>query len=266
MCMPASLVVTKDRIFWSKFSESHEDIIEEFHLYADGVCGPNIVRVGLLPPYADYTKPVEEWLFRVDQDYLPHWWFQEKHEEEVREIVEHSWLPAKVVLPGEHRHAVKYQNLVAVYGTIDTIYDTRIEEMSGLAHIESVEGASYIARLRDEADIGSVNLYSIIGEMYDDSRIHGLFGYSQVFKLRDNSRIKWVGENARVDAATNRSQIDLVTDHVTVNYVTGKAKIGFVGGSATVKLYNKQHDITIADNAAVIDCTTRPHRMLSANI
>ena len=49
MCTPASFVLTKDRVFWSKKSDSHEDIIEEYKLNPDGIRGPNIVRVKISP-------------------------------------------------------------------------------------------------------------------------------------------------------------------------------------------------------------------------
>ena len=45
MCRPASLVITKERVFWSTKTDSHEDIIREFGLQ-DEVAGQiAIVRV-----------------------------------------------------------------------------------------------------------------------------------------------------------------------------------------------------------------------------
>ena len=73
MCTPASLVLTKDKVFFSKVSNSHEDIIEEYCLAADGVRGPNVLRVEVVPPKDDYSLPIEEWDYRVDQIVLPEW-------------------------------------------------------------------------------------------------------------------------------------------------------------------------------------------------
>jgi hypothetical protein len=73
MCTPASFVLTKDCVFFSKTSNSHEDIIEENHLVADGVRGPNILRVEIVPPDGDYALPISKWQYHTDQDILPEW-------------------------------------------------------------------------------------------------------------------------------------------------------------------------------------------------
>ena len=47
MCNPAGIILTKDCAFWSKRSDSHEAIIEENGLHADGARGPNTLRYKL---------------------------------------------------------------------------------------------------------------------------------------------------------------------------------------------------------------------------
>ena len=49
-CAEASFVLTKDRAFFSKTSDSHDQIIIEHDLHADGVGGPNVARVKIVPP------------------------------------------------------------------------------------------------------------------------------------------------------------------------------------------------------------------------
>ena len=56
MCQPASFVLTKDAVFWSRFTDSHEEIIKESGLHADGAKGPNILRVEVVPPGYDTTR------------------------------------------------------------------------------------------------------------------------------------------------------------------------------------------------------------------
>ena len=73
MCNPASFVLTKDKVFWSKTTNSHEDIIREHSLCADGSRGPNIMRVEISPYNGDYARPVKEWIYHTDQDILPPW-------------------------------------------------------------------------------------------------------------------------------------------------------------------------------------------------
>ena len=73
MCKAASFILTKDGVFWSKTSNRHQGIIDENNLHEDGVRGPNILRVEIVPPDSDYGLPVDKWKYSVDQDILPEW-------------------------------------------------------------------------------------------------------------------------------------------------------------------------------------------------
>ena len=63
MCQEASFVLTKPKVYWSRFTDSHEEIIKEFGLHADGVAngvnGPSILRVEVLTAYENPTKSKE---------------------------------------------------------------------------------------------------------------------------------------------------------------------------------------------------------------
>lgn len=84
MCNPASFVLTKDRVFWSMFSDSHETIIEEFGLHESSrLLEPNILRLEITPPivmnkYCDkrpnFAAPLDTWNYKVDQDIMPPWY------------------------------------------------------------------------------------------------------------------------------------------------------------------------------------------------
>jgi hypothetical protein len=73
MCRFASFVLTKDGEFWSDTSDSHETIIAENSLHADGAHGPNILRVELAPPMDGDWRNWGKWAFRIDQDIAPEW-------------------------------------------------------------------------------------------------------------------------------------------------------------------------------------------------
>ena len=101
MCKPASFIVTKDKVFWSKRTDSHSEIIKEHNLCESGVRGVNVVPVEITPPKDDLSLPLKQWKFCVDfadiLRELPEWWDQEKHEAMCRlELKE--W--AKVKLKG----------------------------------------------------------------------------------------------------------------------------------------------------------------------
>ena len=74
MCKFASFVLTKGEEFWSDKSDSHEAIIVEHGLHADGAQGPNILRVQISPTDKIKIWPsLKAWAYRVDQDRMPEW-------------------------------------------------------------------------------------------------------------------------------------------------------------------------------------------------
>jgi hypothetical protein len=72
MCKLASFIVTRERVLWHPGSDSHENIIDKYKLDDRKQC--DFVRVELSPPNEDYTKPLTEWVYRVDQDNTPEWY------------------------------------------------------------------------------------------------------------------------------------------------------------------------------------------------
>jgi hypothetical protein len=74
MCRFASFVLTKTQAFWLATEDSHEAIIREHKLHADGARGPNILRVELVPGAKVKKWPqFKDWDFHIDQDIMPEW-------------------------------------------------------------------------------------------------------------------------------------------------------------------------------------------------
>jgi hypothetical protein len=84
MCRPASFVLTEKNVFWSKNSDSHEDIKKEFNL-TESIAGTiSILCIEIVPPDDDYSLPFDKWIWCVDQDILPRWFDAEKDEARTR--------------------------------------------------------------------------------------------------------------------------------------------------------------------------------------
>jgi len=121
MCRPASMIATKDKIFWSKTNESHTDIIEEFGLREQDVRGEFlIVPIEIKPPEGDMLRPLDEWVYSIDmgsfkRDCIPSWYDEEKVERRARTELE-EWFKQKVIPPGKSR-TVKYANAYC-YGAV----------------------------------------------------------------------------------------------------------------------------------------------------
>jgi hypothetical protein len=75
MCQFASFVITKNKVYWSSNSESHEEIIRENGLEKWDGEAPNLVRVEILPN-EDSLLDLDTWKFVLDQDQLPDWTFK----------------------------------------------------------------------------------------------------------------------------------------------------------------------------------------------
>jgi hypothetical protein len=72
VCKLASFVVTRERVLWHPESDSHEQIIEKYGL--DDKKKSDFVRVELVPPNNDYLKPLNSWVYQVNQDNVPSWY------------------------------------------------------------------------------------------------------------------------------------------------------------------------------------------------
>ncbi len=83
MCNPISAVLTKTAVFFGD-DDSHESIIRQHKLHEGRGALPNILRVEISPKGGDLTLPVEEWVYRVDQDVLPKWADAEADERRAR--------------------------------------------------------------------------------------------------------------------------------------------------------------------------------------
>jgi hypothetical protein len=84
MCYPASFVLTRDSVYWSKTTNSHNAIIREHGLCEDVAYNPVLLRVEVRPDDSDYTRPMSEWTYCTDQVQLPTWSDSIRDEKRVR--------------------------------------------------------------------------------------------------------------------------------------------------------------------------------------
>ena len=140
MCQPASFVITKDRVFWSLRTDSHSAIITEYELHEHGSHGPKIVKVEITPPDGDYTRPLTEWVYKVDQDILPDWHDNADTESRSRDALD-EWAAKRLLLSGHH--VVEAGNHVFIYGSASAeLYDSASATLFGSASAELFGSAS----------------------------------------------------------------------------------------------------------------------------
>lgn len=95
MCIPASMIVTRERVLWLRDSDSHEDVIRHYGLN-DGVGRSDFARVEITPQNGNFALPLDQWTFSIDQDVLPDWWSAEWAEGEVRRELP-RWIAARTI-------------------------------------------------------------------------------------------------------------------------------------------------------------------------
>ena len=101
MCEPASMIVTKTKVFWSENTDSHSEIVSEFGLKETDARGDvNIIPIEITPPNGNLKTPLSKWVFKVDfagfQRELPDWADLEKIEKECRLHLK-DWAKKKLI-------------------------------------------------------------------------------------------------------------------------------------------------------------------------
>jgi hypothetical protein len=139
MCRPASMVVTKKKVYWSENSDSHENIIKEYNLREMDIrCRATFVRVEIVPPENDYRVPLSRWVFSTDQDLIPEWYDSSDAERRCRAELK-KWRKANVVLEKEKVSTEGY--VAAAYGTVEA-YGNATVEAYGNATVKAYDNAT----------------------------------------------------------------------------------------------------------------------------
>jgi hypothetical protein len=90
MCEAASGVNTKDKVLWIPQFNSHYKILKHFGI-TDTEPVPDFVKWECTPPIKngmpDYNAPLDDWIFRIDQDRLPDWAVPELEEKRARQVL-----------------------------------------------------------------------------------------------------------------------------------------------------------------------------------
>ena len=122
MCNPASFVLTKDRVFWSKKTDSHDKIINEYSLCesirneSPATCEACTLKVEIVPPSKNaFDAPLNEWIFLIDQDIMPKWFDAVADEKRARDVLV-EWAKSKLIRSGENRDVNEGDCILAICG------------------------------------------------------------------------------------------------------------------------------------------------------
>jgi hypothetical protein len=129
MCQLKSAIVLKDKVFMPLDYDSHEEMIKELGLN-DKTSEPNFVRVEITPPGNDFSKPPKDWIYKVDQDFLPKWYSAKFAEKETREALE-DWYKQRVVVNSVVEKIDKGVWFVGNGGTVQKVWGGTVQEVLG---------------------------------------------------------------------------------------------------------------------------------------
>jgi hypothetical protein len=183
MCRPASFVVTKDRVYWSKSSDSHEDIIKENGLKESNIRNEiQFVRVEIVPPDNDFRKPLDEWRFHTDQDIRPEWYVESEEEKRVRAVLP-EWLESKVILPDQSVEKVD-GSVLAIYGKVKYICGSaQVENICGSAQVKNICGSAQVKYICDSAQVKYICDSAQVKYICDSAQVENICGSAQVKKV-----------------------------------------------------------------------------------
>jgi hypothetical protein len=183
-------------VFWSRHSDSHEDIIAEHKLKEVGARGIQLLRVEIKPADGDLSQPVDRWVYQVDQDMLPKWADAKRDEARTRAALA-DWYSAKVFTEGQHtvkdgqRYAIDSARVVARDSARVVARDSARVEAWTSARVEAWDSARVVAW-------GSARV-----EARDSARV----------EARDSARVEaW--DSARVEARDS-ARVDKLKLHAT---------------------------------------------------
>ena len=143
MCRMASFVLTRDNVYWSKLTDSHEKIIKEYGLKEEGLGKKiSILRVEVAPENGDYMLPIDKWVFGYDQDLLPEWADCEKDEARTRAALQ-LWYSECCVGLGVKRDSINDRDRIKMVcgGTISAIMGGTISAICG-GTISAIRGGT----------------------------------------------------------------------------------------------------------------------------
>ena len=94
-----SMILLKDSVFCPDYN-GHSDMLDVLKI-KDNKRIPDFVKIEIVPPQDDMSRPVEEWAYEPDQDNFPEWYVREVDEPRCREALK-KWAAEHIFTDGNH--------------------------------------------------------------------------------------------------------------------------------------------------------------------
>ena len=234
MCQMKSVIIEKDSIFCPDY-DSHTKMLEELGIEdSRGNAEKLFVRAELYPINGNVFTPINEWIYRVDQDILPEWYVEKYDEERVRKTVK-KWAE-------QHIHIGK-GNLEISSGKNHYIKDCKNVLICDSAAVKYICGSTTVNNICDSATVNNIC---------------------------DSATVKYICGDATVKCICGNATVKYICGDATVKYICGNATVENIYGNATVEKafglstvigspygWANKSKLILCENATFKDCETK---------
>jgi len=249
MCKFFRCLITKDRVYWNRNTDSHEDIITMYRLKDNEV---DLVRVELLPIDGDvFNLNRENWKLEIDQDILPVWFEKSLYEDEVFKAF--SRCVENAFLIGKERRVINSGRWF--------IKDSKISYICGNAKVEIIDGNSEVLMIGDDVRVNTIKGNTEIEEIQGDVFIHNIqgssivnsiSGYVFVGSIKENTKVNFINGNARIGDICENAEIVSISHNAYIHRIYGNVIIHTINGYVRVKFVERDVKIdSVSGNACV---------------
>jgi hypothetical protein len=243
MCKPASGVFVKGHIaYWLKNSDSHEEIIREHKLNADGIRGTNVVRFEVTPPNGDMSKPLKDWHYALDDSMgscLPEWYDAKAAEKSARKMLK-DWAKQKLIT-GNVERLTDGDYYISGNATVKHVSgDATVKHVSGNATVKHVSGNATVKHVYDNATVKHVSGNATVESVYGNATVESVYGNATVKYVYGDATVKYVYGDATVKHVYGDATVKHVYDNATVESVYDNATVKSAKDQSTVTIYVKR--------------------------
>ena len=244
MCKLKSAIILKDRVFIPDY-DSHSDMLVELDIEDTKANAERLfVRAELSPKDGDAFAPVDDWVFKVDQDIRPEWFVESYEEGRMREAVK-EW--AK-----EHIH-IGVNGLKISSGSNHYIKDCKDVEICGSATVKNIYDSATVENICGRATVKNIYDSATVKNIYDSATVENIYGRATVKNICDSATVENIYGRATVENIYGRATVKNIYGRATVEYIYGSATVENIYGRATVKnIYGSATVEYIYDSATVI--------------
>jgi hypothetical protein len=220
MCQFLSAIVSRNlEIYWSPFTDSHEDLIDLFQI-KDRMINSNFVRVEYISQNNKYWD-IDSYKLRLDEMEECKWY------EENRELIKEKLneILKKIILIGETREILIGGKFILKDCNIGKIKNCFVLSISGKSQVESISGSAQVEYISGSAQVEYIS---------GSAQVESISGSAQIKSISGSAQIKSIYDSVQVESISDSAQVESIYGSAQVEYISGSAQVESISGSAII--------------------------------